>query len=119
MFEYHCWAVVQANSLDEESVVLQELRDRIAAVQDEAVRESFLVTTLNEVHVIATGLRNHYQGEAPQVFEWLAGRCPGAYGLMYLRGEQPDPDGKWRFEVRRISRGAIEYLEDRYFGDRA
>jgi|GEM_PF-7120994 len=116
MFEYHCWAVVMTDGLEAERALGEALEGQIAA-RSEASRESFHLTRLNEVHVIASGLRNHYCGEVLDVFEWLAEQCPGCYGLMDVRGEHPDEDGSYRFKVRKISRGTIEYLEDRYFID--
>ena len=116
MFEYHCWAVVLTDGLEAERELVQALKTRIAALSD-ASRETFHVTRLNEVHVIASGLRNHYEGEVLEVFHWLAGECPGCYGLLYFRHEHSDHDGKWRFRVQKISHGRVEDLEDRYFDD--
>jgi hypothetical protein len=116
MFEYHCWAVAEPDArLDDGRTLLQQLRDRIAALP-EGSRESFHVTTLNEVHVIATGLRNHYRPEVLDVFQWLAKQCPRCYGLMYLRGD-PGEDGAYRFQVQRIGNGEIEFFEDPFFVD--
>jgi hypothetical protein len=119
MFEYHCWAVLEGiHDPEAERALETELYARIAQL-DEAARESFHVTHLNVTLVTASGLRNHAQGEALSVFEWLGRACPSCYGLMYVRHEIPEPDGSWPFEVRKIADGTIEYLEDRYFADRA
>ena len=119
MFEYHCWAVVEGmHDPEAERALETELYARIAKLDDGA-RESFHVTNLNVMLVTASGVRNHAQGEALSVFEWLGRACPGCYGLMYVRHEFPEADGSWPFEVRKIADGTIEYLEDRYFADRA
>jgi hypothetical protein len=116
MFEYHCWAVVMTDGLEAHRALVQALEARIAALP-ELSRETFHLTRLNEVHVIASGLRNHPCGEVLDVFEWLAEQCPGCYGLMYVRGEYLDEEGPYRFKVRRIRDGTVEQLEDRYFID--
>jgi hypothetical protein len=119
MFEYHCWAVVEGTHDPEAERALEaELYARIAELDDGA-RDSFHVTNLNVMLVTASGVRNHGQGDALAVFEWLARSCPGCYGLMYIRHEHPEPDGSWPFEVRKLCDGGVEYLEDRYFADRA
>jgi len=116
MFEYHCWATVLAHGMEAESALGRALAARIAAL-DEMSRGSFHLTTLNGFYLSASGQRNHYAGDVLEVFWWLAEQCPTCYGLMYLLGEQPDEDGKYRFKVQRIAHGRIEYLEDRYFTD--
>lgn len=119
MFEYHCWAVVEGiRDPEAERALEAELYARIAKLE-EGARDSFHVTNLNVMLVTASGVRNHAHGEALSVFEWLGRACPSCYGLMYVRPEFPNPDGSWPFEVRKISDGTIEYLEDRYFADRA
>lgn len=117
MYEYHCWAVVEGiHDLEAERALGEALRARIDALDDGA-RDSFHVTNLNALLVTASGVRNHAQGMVIGVFEWLAEQCPGCYGLMYIRPEFPDPDGRWRFHVQKISHGRIEHLEDRYLAD--
>jgi hypothetical protein len=118
MFEYHCWAVVQADGMEAERELVQELEERIAELS-ESSRKTFHLTYLNEVHVVASGLRNHAETEVIDVFHWLAERSPRSYGLLYIRNEHVEPDGTWRFEVQKLSRGRIEYLEDRYLADQA
>lgn len=119
MFEYHLWAVVTTGGgLEADGALLAALQTRIAGLS-EMVRESFHVTTLNETHVVATGLRNHHEWEIEDTFRWIAGQSPSCYGLLYVRGEHPDADGQTRFRVQRMSRGRIEELEDRYLIDLA
>ncbi|HEX6369193.1 MAG TPA: Imm7 family immunity protein [Longimicrobium sp.] len=117
MFEYHAWTIAEPpGGLEAEDALADALQARIAELE-EAARESFHVTRLNALTVTASGLRNRSQRGVLAVFEWLARECPQAYGLIYHRGEDPGEDGAYRFQVRRIHRGAIEHLEDRYFDD--
>ena len=115
MFEYHLWAVLMADGVEADSALHAALLARIADLSDMS-RGSFHVTTLNETHVAATGLRNHHQPEIEDIFHWIAAQSPSCYGLLYVRGEHPDADGETRFRVLRMSRGTVEELEDRYFG---
>nr|WP_276510408.1 Imm7 family immunity protein [Longimicrobium terrae] len=108
------WAVVTADGgLEADGALLDALRSRIAGLS-EAVRESFHVTTLNETHVVATGLRNRREWEVEDTFRWIAEHSHSGYGLLYLRSEYPDADGQTHFRVQRMSLGRIEELEDRY-----
>jgi hypothetical protein len=117
MFEYHAWAMAEPEGgIEAEDALADALHARIAELE-EAARDSFRVTRLNALTVHASGLRNRYQGAVLAIFEWLARECPQAYGLIYFRGEDLGPDGLYRFQVQRIHRGTIEYLEDRYFDD--
>ncbi|WP_420130486.1 Imm7 family immunity protein [Longimicrobium sp.] len=117
MFEYHAWAMLEPEGGSEaEDALADALNARIAEL-DDATRESFRVTRLNALMVHASGLRNRTQGAVLSLFEWLARECPQAYGLIYFRGEDLGADGLYRFEVMRIHRGTIQYLEDRYFTD--
>jgi Immunity protein 7 len=117
MFEYHCWAIAEPEGgIAAEDALARGLEARIEELE-EAARESFHVTRLNALIVTASGLRNRSQRGVLAVFEWLARECPGAYGLIYHRGEDLGPDGLYRFQVQRIHRGTIESLEDRYFDD--
>jgi hypothetical protein len=117
MFEYHCWAMAEPEGgIEAEDALVRGLEAHIGEL-DEAARESFHVTRLNGLIVTASGLRNRYQGRVLAIFAWLARECPSAYGLIYHRGEDLGAGGLYRFEVQRIHRGTIEYLEDRYFTD--
>lgn len=118
MYEYHCWAVLpDFGDREAEHRLGEELRARIAELDDGA-RESFNVTNLNTLIVSASGLRNHAQGMVLGIFEWVAERWPGSYGLIYVQPEHPDLDGTWRYHVQKISHGRVEHLEDRYFQER-
>lgn len=119
MFEYHCWAVAEPDpegGIAADDALTRAVHARIAELE-EGARASFHVTNLNTLLITASGVRSRYQGEVLAVFEWLARESPRAYGLIYLRGPDAGEDGLHRFQVRRIRRGTIEHLEDRYLGD--
>ncbi len=117
MYEYHCWAVLpDFGDREAERRLDDELRARIAELDDGA-RESFNVTNLNTLLVTASGLRNHGQPLVLGVFEWITRTWPGSYGVMFIRPEHPDADGNARYEVRKLGRGRIEFLEDHDFAD--
>jgi hypothetical protein len=117
MFEYHCWATAEPEGgIEAEDALARALEARIAEL-DEAARASFNVRRLNALTVSASGVRSRVQGGVLAVFEWLARECPQAYGLLYFRGEDAGPDGLYRFQVQRLHRGTVDYLEDRYFDD--
>lgn len=115
MFEFHGWFGIaespeeaDTGRLDEG---LAELRSRIAALDWGTNGEVTLRVFNGEWYVRADGVVNRRRDEAAELYallDFVAGRFPGAWGLLYERAEDlPVPPGRGGFQVRVLARGEL------------
>ena len=114
MYEFHGWFGIAESPEEDDTDTLDqgiaELRERIEAL-DWSTGEAALRVHNGEWFVRADGLVNRRRDEADELdalIAFIAGRFPGAWGLLYERSDDlPTPPGPGAFRVRVLARGEV------------
>jgi immunity protein 7 of polymorphic toxin system len=114
MYEFHGWFGIAESPEEADTGTLAqgvaELRERIEAL-DWSTGEAALRAYDGEWFVRADGLVNRRRDEADELdalVAFIAGRFPGAWGLLYERADDlPAPPGPGAFRVRVLARGEL------------
>ncbi|MEW2581541.1 Imm7 family immunity protein [Streptomyces syringium] len=115
MYEFHGWFGIAESAEEADTGSLSEgladLRVRISAIHW-ATGGLQLAAYNGEYFLAANGLMNRRRDEARELeslLEYVAGRFPGAWGLLYERSDDfTDPPGPGSFRVRVMARGTIQ-----------
>lgn len=110
MFEYHGWAVVRDDTYDCDERRLREVADELREVIME-FNDGSGVTDLRWVNgnclVWVAGCPNHRHENVFGLFDWLARKAPGSYGLLYVWDDE-DSEFENEFQVWCLRRGHVE-----------
>lgn len=114
MYEFHGWFGIAESPEEADTGTLEqgiaELRERVEAL-DWSTGDAVLRAHNGEWFVRADGLVNRRRDEADELdalIAFIAGRFPGAWGLLYERSDDlPTPPGPGAFRVRVLARGEV------------
>lgn len=115
MFEFHGWFGIAESPEEADTGTLAEgvaeLRSRIEALDWATTGEVALRAFNGEWFVRADGMVNRRRDEAEELdalLSFIAGRFPGAWGLLHERADDlPTPPGPGAFRVRVLARGEL------------
>lgn len=125
MFEYHGWfrLAVAPHEVEDED---QKLRE-VATYARNFIELKFPKHHIAEFKPINgeymasfADLTNHRTSEAEtviQIFQEIAQKAPGSYGLLYIWDDE-DPELNNEFQVGRLARGKFEFLKNHYLSPR-
>lgn len=117
MFEFHGWASLRYHTHDtNEQLQEQGVQDFLSYLDQ--------VDTSNLCHVhryngqdsfLISGMHNHRASYVTEIFDWIASRLPGSYGLLYIQDDE-DSGESWdhenEFIVWKLARGAVTREKD-------
>jgi hypothetical protein len=123
MFEYHGWATLRTDILDEYGdededalqCLLGELRQYITTL---SINGAIHIEQRNMLYALSIfGLNNHRQQPVIDLFGWLAQNARGSYGLLYIQDNEDfnrGSDYTNQFRVWRLALGQLEELDDQF-----
>jgi hypothetical protein len=130
MFEFHGWAVITVDDLDDEghdtlrlATIAAKMADAEAALQVALANatDTFCVFeiqhTCNALRYLTThGVRNHRYQPVIDLFQWIADHLPACYGLLYIHDVEDmtrtGDDFSNCFRVWRLARGQLTEQPD-------
>lgn len=119
MYEAHAWCGLAESPHDIDTgglaAAVAELQERIGAVTWPSV--SIDLRPINgQWFMTVVCHANRRRAEATfldELFEYIASRLPGSWGLVHDRDdEMPEPYGPNRFRVRVLARGVLREADD-------
>lgn len=121
MFEYHGWATLRTDVIDEYGIEdeksLQEFLSQLRQYTKIAPISGLVhVEVQNGHHALSVfGSSNHRQEGVTDLFKWLAENGRASYGLLYIRDDEDSERGDNytnQFRVWRLALGKLEELDD-------
>ncbi|MCL2080003.1 MAG: immunity 7 family protein [Oscillospiraceae bacterium] len=119
MVELHGWALIRQDfTIDNEDENLTQivgyLKQEIAklGMNERSIQISFIN---GEVSLTATNFTNHFTDETSKIidlFNWIARKAPGSYGLLYLHDDEDANGFSNAFQVFVLARGTFQSKED-------
>lgn len=130
MFEFHGWAVIKVDDLDDQGrdvFTLEELEaqvnqaDASLRIALAEMRDNFCVFEIQHTcnglrYLNVHGLRNHRYEPVIDLFRWVAANLPASYGLLYVHDDEDNGrtghDYSNCFRVWRLARGHLSEQDD-------
>lgn len=109
MYEFHGWAVVALGTsdveCDEQEGLWEEVERHVADLELVRLERHNGVDTLS-MH----GCHNHRRSYVVELFEWLAQRATGSYGVLMIRDQEAGDENS--FQTLCLKRGRLEAHSD-------
>ena len=125
MFEYHGWIGIVVAPYDVENEI-HKLREVVNSAKN-SIEQTLPAHHIAELKPINgeymasfAGFANHRSslgGNLIQIFQEIAQKAPGSYGLLYIWDDE-DPELNNQFQVGRLARGEFLFVSDHYLSPR-
>ncbi|XGV95347.1 MAG: Imm7 family immunity protein [Leptolyngbya sp. BL-A-14] len=127
MFEYHGWATLHTDIVDEYGDEDQEERRRLvsdlrAYIEPLLAHGSMHIEVCNGLYALNMfGHNNHRNESVVDVFKWLSEKTRGSYGLLYIHDDEDFKRGNDytnHFRVWKLALGQLTELDDPFLSPR-
>jgi hypothetical protein len=119
MFEYHGWATIYTDQVDQFSDTDEEIQSKVISDLQILLQEKAPHARLQIRNVIwaleLSGCNNHNNERIIDIFRWIAANARHSYGLLYIRDDEDSKHGQDYtnvFRVWRLAMGQLIELDD-------